>query len=44
MKVGVFTEGNWFGKVIGNDEWIEKNLRTVFKKLKEEGKATTLMI
>jgi len=29
MKVGVFTEGNWFGKVRGNiDDWIEKNLRT----------------
>ena len=29
MKVGVFTEGNWFGKVIGNsDDWIEKNIRT----------------
>lgn len=29
MKVGVFTEGNWFGKVIGNsDKTISTNLRT----------------
>ena len=29
MKIGVFTEGNWFGKVRGNtDDWIEKNIRT----------------
>ena len=34
MKIGVFTEGNWFGKVIGNlDKSLERKIKSLLKNL-----------